>query len=202
MKNLLKSVCGAVLFAFVACSSPVHPWPPQTLETYPDLELFDESGSTVRLSDFHGRVLLLEPVRMACPASQSFNGAQNWGSFGAVLPQAGVPELEKLLHVYAGSSLGKTSDLRVIEIIYFNMENAPPSPADLREWNKHFHLHERNIIVLGAPARLVDEDAKGMVPGFQLVDRNFILRADATGSSPRADLYKDLFPQIPKLLRQ
>ena len=201
MNSFVKFVFGLLFLAASACS-PVKPWPPQSHEPYPDLELFDESGSTVKLSDFRGRVLLLEPVRMACPASQSFNGAQSWGSYGAVLPQAGVPELEKLLQLYSGTAPTKHSDLRVIEIIFFNMENAPPSASDLKEWNKHFHLHERNILVLGARPNLVDEDARGMVPGFQLIDRNFILRADATGSSPRSDLYKDLFPMIPKLLAE
>jgi len=119
-----------------------------------------------------------------------------------VLPQAGVPELESLLRSYSQTNLNTTSDLRVIEIIYFNMSNMPPSPSDIREWTRHFHLHERNILVLGAPAELVDEDAKSLIPGFQLLDRNLVLIADSTGSSPKADLYKGLLPRIPQLLRE
>ena len=34
-----------------------------------------------------------------------------------------------------------------------------------------------------------------MVPGFQLVDRRFVLRWDATGHSPRHNLYTELLPR-------
>ena len=197
----MKQFLFVLLFAVSSCA-PIKPWPPEIREAYPDLTLFDESGSEVKLSDFRGRVLLVEPVRMSCPASQSFNGAQGRGSYGAVLPQSGIPELERLLQMYSGSSIRPNSELRVIEIVFFNMENRPPTPEDLREWNKHFQLHKRNILVLGALPKFVDEDAKSMVPGFQLIDKNFVLRADSTGSAQKSDLYKELFPMIPKLLRE
>jgi len=39
-----------------------------------------------------------------------------------------------------------------------------------------------------------------VIPGFQLVDRDFILRSDATGHRPANDLWKHLLPMVPQLL--
>lgn len=44
--------------------SPGIDWPPVVGEAYPDLALRGLDGETVRLSDFRGRVLLIEPVGM------------------------------------------------------------------------------------------------------------------------------------------
>lgn len=39
-------------------------WPPVSGETYPDLELQDFRGQTVKLSSLEGKVLLIEPIGM------------------------------------------------------------------------------------------------------------------------------------------
>jgi hypothetical protein len=56
-------------------------------------------------------------------------------------------------------------------------------------------------VLAGGPA-LRNQASYVMVPGFQLVDRKFVLRWDATGHNPRHDLYRELLPEIPKLLRE
>ena len=40
-----------------------------------------------------------------------------------------------------------------------------------------------------------------MIPGFQLVDRDFILRCDA-GNPPRQNLYQELLPMVRTVLNQ
>jgi len=191
------------VFAFLLLSAcaPVHPWPPETRENYPDLETFDASGSPVKLSELKSKVLLIEPIRMACSACQSFAGSGRWGPYGAVLPQAGLPDVETLLSTHAKGAQ-RSGDFQIVQIIFFNFSDAPPTPADLRDWDKHFHLHQRNILVLGARQSLADNTARSIIPGFQLVDKKFVLRADSTGSSPRQDLTRELLPMIPKLLAE
>ena len=39
-------------------------WPPVAGEAYPDLELLDHRGNVVRLSDFTGKVVLVEAIGM------------------------------------------------------------------------------------------------------------------------------------------
>ena len=46
-------------------------WPPKIAEPYPDLQLIDQTGKTVKLSSFKGKVILLEPLGMTCPACQA-----------------------------------------------------------------------------------------------------------------------------------
>ena len=192
-----------ILFFATACTlsscAPVHPWPPETREVYPDLEMFDGSGAPVKLSELKSKVLLIQPVRMVCSACQSFSGSGQWGPFGAVLPQAGLPSIETLLDTHA-HGVQRNADFQIVQIIFFNFSDAPPTPADIREWDKHFHLHQRNILVLGARKPIADNTARSLIPGFQLVDKNFVLRADSTGSTPRQDLTHELLPMIPKLL--
>ncbi len=198
---MLRGFVAALLLFLSACST-IKPWPPEVGEPYPDLELFDESGTPVRLSELRGNVLLVEPIRMACSACQSFTGSQRWGPFGAVLPQAGLVSLEQLLDNNAPGVKTTKRGLQVVQIVFFNMDGQPPRPADLRAWSKHFHLHERNILVLGANKEAADQTARMIIPGFQLVDKEFVLRADATGSSPEQDLNDELLPLIPHLITE
>jgi hypothetical protein len=41
-----------------------------------------------------------------------------------------------------------------------------------------------------------------MIPGFQLIDRDFVLRYDASGHRPRHDLWRELMPAIPRLIAE
>ncbi len=41
--------------------TPISGWPPSVGQPYPDLKLMDEEGKTVSLSQFKGKVILLEP---------------------------------------------------------------------------------------------------------------------------------------------
>ena len=42
----------------------VSPWPPEVGKPYPDLNLYDHRGNLVKLSQFKGKVLLIEPIGM------------------------------------------------------------------------------------------------------------------------------------------
>ena len=49
---------------------------------------------------------------------------------------------------------------------------------------------------------MISDESYAMIPGLQLIDQEFILRVDATGPPrPGKDLYRDLLPRVPALLR-
>ena len=54
-------------------------WPPKLGEPFPNLELVSHTGDTVRLSDFQGKVVLVEPIGMTCAACNAFSGARERG---------------------------------------------------------------------------------------------------------------------------
>ncbi|HEY7651815.1 MAG TPA: hypothetical protein VIG07_03245 [Methylomirabilota bacterium] len=176
-------------------------WPPRLGEPYPDLELIDQTGQPVRLSSFKGSVMLIEPVGMTCPACQSFAGAHRLGSYEGVAPQEGLPSIEELLPRYAqGLSL---SDDRIVfvQLLLYSMSMGPPTPADARQWAEHFRVDRgKNHVVLAGTKELLGQASYDMIPGFHLVDRNFILQVDSTGHRPRHDLFTELLPMVPRLL--
>jgi hypothetical protein len=178
-------------------------WPPRLGEPYPDLELIDQTGQPVRLSSFKGSVILIEPVGMTCPACQSFAGAHRLGSYEGVVPQEGLPSIEELLPRYAqGLSL---SDDRIVfvQLLLYSMSMGPPTPADARQWAEHFRVDRaKNHVVLAGTKELLGPASYEMIPGFHLVDRNFILRVDSTGHQPRHSLFTELLPMVPRLLEE
>lgn len=168
---------------------------------YPALELFDASGSPVRLKELEGNVLLIVPLRMNCSASQALAGAQRYGTFGAVMPQPGLPDMESLLTQSRAGLSPFTPGFQVVHLMFFDMSGGSPSPESLRAWDRHFHLHERGIILVGAGPDISDGPLRAAVPGFQLVDPQYVLRAEATGRTA-GDLQTRLLPMIPALLRE
>jgi thiol-disulfide isomerase/thioredoxin len=204
------AVAGLLLLALVVGPSPTgaaeaptppSPWPPRVGELYPDLRLVDQTGQVVALSSFKGSLVLIEIVGMNCPACQAFSGAARAGSFAGVVPQGGLPPIEDLVRDYARGAPFPSRDLVFVQLLLFNMQMGPTTPEDARAWAEHFHRHRaRHQYVLAGGAALHNNASYEMVPGFQLVDRRFVLRWDATGHSPRHDLYRELLPAIPALL--
>jgi hypothetical protein len=79
-----------------------HFWPPRVGEAYPNLKLLNTSGERVEPSSFRGRVILVEPIGMDCPACNAFAGGSRSGGFQGVRPQAGLPAVDEILRDYAG----------------------------------------------------------------------------------------------------
>ena len=169
-------------------------FPPIVGKRYPNLQLFDSSGRIVSLASLRGRPLLIEPIGMNCAACQAFSGGGRYGGFGGVTPQAGLPSFDELLAKYARVQFSN-SDILLVQIIFYNSKMQAPTPADIRAWERHFRLRRSNIKVLGATED-VRRAAQSLIPGFQLIDRNFMLKLDATGHRPTHDLYRDLLPAL------
>ena len=56
--------------------------------------------------------------------------------------------------------------------------------------------------MLYADSRFIGDATYRMIPGFQLVDRDFVLRSDSTGHRPTHNLYTELLPMVGELLTE
>lgn len=181
-------------------ASPAATWPPRLSERYPDLELVDGDGRRVRLSDYAGKVLLIEPVGMSCPACQAFAGARAGTGLGGVTPQRDLPSIETLVERHAGGvSLGDER-IVLVQLLLYDLEMGAPDAADVRAWTQAFPTKLPNRHVLAPATDIRSPVTHALVPGFQLVDASFVLRSDAAGHHPRNDLYQELLPLVASLV--
>ncbi len=176
-------------------------WPPKLSEPFPNLELISHTGDTVRLSDFQGKVVLVEPIGMTCAACNAFSGARVRGGYENIKPQENLPSIEKLLPTYAQGQSLDDDRIVLVQLLLYDMNLHAPSPEDAREWAKHFGFDRKpNIYVLAADERFINKASYDMIPGFFLLDKNMVLRADATGHHPKHNLFTELLAKIPELL--
>lgn len=176
-------------------------WPPREGYYYPNLSLVNYDGKQITLSNLKGKVLLIEPVGMTCPGCQAFSGAgkNGIGGMSGVVPQIGMSSIDELLSQQGLSPYDPR--IVVIQIIFYNQSMQAPSLQDAKLWAKHFRLENKsNRFVLVGTSSLINTATYNMIPGFQLVDKGFVLRCDSTGHNPKNDLYTGLLPMVKKLL--
>ena len=179
---------------------PTVPWPPKLGEPYPDLLVVDAAGRELRLSDLRGKVILVEPIGMNCPACQAFCGGRSRGGFAGVTPQPDLPPMEELLPAYTRPPIELSDDRLVyVQLLLYSMEMGAPGAADAARWEAHFP-GPPNRRVLVPKRSLVGPASYDLIPGLQVVERDFVLRGDSTGHSPKEDLYRQVLPRIPELL--
>lgn len=180
-------------------------WPPQLNQQYPDLTLSDLNGDLVKLSTLQagGKVLLIEPVGLSCKACQAFAGGHRIGGLFGYAPQPGLRSMQEYIKLYGRSSDLKNENLVVVQILFYGSQgdNRCPTMAEAQQWAKHFKRFSPNTVFLLADESLIGPDTRKMIPGFQLVDKQFVLRSDA-GNPPRQDLFKTLIPQISTVLEE
>lgn len=183
-----------------------HPWPPVKGQPYPDLELPDASGKPVKLSSLRGKVLLIEPIGLACAGCNAFAGGEELGGFRGATVQEGVGSIEDLLRRYASVRLEDEPDLVLVQLLLFDDRSQvghAPTAEDARAWARHFRLEGApNVIVLRGSTALANPASFGMVPGFQLVDRQGVLRYDGSGHHPQDPPYDTVLAAVPDLLRE
>jgi len=176
-------------------------WPPKLNEPYPDLELLDQTGRRVRLSSFKGSVILLETTAMSCAGCQAFCGAHKLGAFGGAVPQADLKSIEEYFPQYSGGIELADPRLVYVQLLFYNFKLQAPSPDEARKWAAHFKMDRaKNRVVLAGTPEFLGKETYDMIPGFHLIDKNFIFRADCAGHAPRHNLYTELLPLVPKLL--
>lgn len=213
----IRTAAGLILIVVAACAGPAEPvaqptdraervplagWPPRVGKPFPDLTFHDSNGDPVRVSSFAGKVVLVEPIGMNCPACNAFAGANESGRSGidGTKPQANLLSVAKMLPAYADGASIDDPDLVLVHLLLYNMKMHAPTQADARRWAEHFDIDAANHLVLYADERFVNRDSYNLIPGFQLVDRNGIVQSDSTGHKPRDDLYAKLLPMLGRML--
>jgi hypothetical protein len=179
-------------------------WPPRRGECYPNLTLYDHRGQLVSLASLRGKVILLEPVGMTCEACQSLSGAGQVGCFGHQPAQAGVDALEDYFPRYTGGLSLSDPRIAYVQVLLYGLDLHAPSPAEAKAWAHHFKFDERpNVYVLAGTPELIGPASFAMIPGFQLIDKNFVLRAWWYGETGTGDdLWTKLLPMVPQLLEE
>jgi hypothetical protein len=185
---------------------PDHIWPPRVGERYPNLRLLNSRGERIALDSLAGRVILVDPIGMDCPACNAFAGGNRPGASGfqGVQPQGGLPAVEELLDSYAeGISLSDDRIALVHLLLYRPGRNGPPKLETARLWAEHFEIEEsEDTMVLVGESYLIGPASYNMIPGFHLIDAGFVLRFDATGHKPKHNLWSELLPAVPSLINE
>ncbi len=195
--------CAVCLFSNTAFAKNLSQWPPVVGKSYPDLELVDQTGTKVRLSSFKGKVMIVEPVGMNCAACLAFSGAHEKGGYQNFSPQKDLDSFENYLRQYAPSVSMQGNDIVFIQLLLYSPSMKTPDLPEVQAWAKHFGFEtSKNQYVLQGTPEMINDASYAMIPGFQLIDRQFILRSDSTGHAPKHDLYRHLIPMIPKLVSE
>ncbi len=178
------------------------PWPPKLDQPFPDITLYSHTGEMLKLSDFKGKVILVEPVGMTCPACNAFSGGGKRGGYQGISPQQKLPPIESLLPRYAsGIELGDER-LILVQLMLYDMQYKAPTIEESRNWAEHFGLDKKNnVYIMVGDERYINQASYDMIPGFFLIDKDFILRSDSTGHRPKHNLFTELFPKLAVLLQ-
>jgi len=178
-------------------------WPPQLGRRYPNLSLLGTQGNVVSLSDYEGKIILIELVGMQCGACNAFSGGNLVGAFPNSKVQGNLRSISEYVAQYGKGMRLDDPNIVFVQLIIFNMRNEAPALADIRAWSKHFRFEgSANHYVLAGTKDMISNVSFNMIPGFQLIDQNFILRSDSTGHHPVHDLYRHLIPLLRNLVLQ
>jgi hypothetical protein len=168
--------------------------------------LLNSHGERIALNSLAGRVILVEPIGMDCPACNAFAGGNRPGASGfqGVQPQGGLPSVDEMLGSYAkGVSLSDDRIVLVHLLLYRPGRGGAPKLETARLWAKHFGIEDsEDTLVLVGESYLIGPASYKMIPGFQLIDADFVLRFDASGHHPKHDLWRELLPAVPSLMDQ
>ncbi len=180
------------------------PWPPKMNKPYPEIELIDQDGKEFKISDLKGKVIVLSFLDMSSPVSQAQSGALLSGAYGL------TQELDKTVDTF-DDALRKAIDVDfslpnedVIEVsvIVYTQDGGQASVDDAKNWADHFNLSKDNGEIVAVPKKDIrGEESDKIINGFQLIDKNNILRVDSSGPEPKHNLRMTLVPLLPKLLR-
>jgi hypothetical protein len=185
-------------------TKPLRDWPPAVGQFYPSLVLKDQTGQVTTLSDFRGKVVLVELVGLTCRACHAFAGGNEPGMdrFRGIEPQRGLGSIEQYAQGYAKVSLDHP-DIVFVQLVLYGMDGrSPPSEEDARAWATHFGMDRgQNEVVLIGDQRFISPETRRLIPGFHLIDESGILRA-MSSNDPRHDrLHESLLPKLASLVK-
>lgn len=183
---------------------PLRGWPPVVGQLYPNLVLRDQTGQVSAITDFKGKVILLEVVGLTCKACHAFAGGNEPGKsrFRGIQPQPGLDSIERYAKGYAQLSL-EHPDIVFVQLVLYGMDGrSAPTEEDVRDWASHFGMDRRkNQVVLIGDQRFISAESRKLIPGFHLIDQNGILRAMSSNDPKHDRLHSSLLPKLASLVR-
>lgn len=198
--SIFLTVCATGLTGCLE-TSPGAAWPPTLGKPFPNLVFTSHDGRKVRISDFKGKVVLVEPVGMSCQACNAFSGGHEVGGIGDIAPQEGLGTLEEYLSTYGDGVSLENDDVVLVQILLYDLDMKALDIEDARKWVEHFGLDRNpNVYVVFSEKNLTNRASFLMVPGVQLVDKTSVVRFDSTGHRPRHNLYTQLLPGVRRYL--
>lgn len=179
-------------------------WPPKMNETYPDLELFDQKGQEFKISDFAGKILVIEYIDMSSPISQAQSGANLKGAFGIMQEvDQFAQEFHDVIAQTAQTKISWPNDNVVqIKIIAYTQDGSQATRDSAQNWAEHFGFTKENNVYVGITKKDIrNVKTQDILTGYQLVDANQKLRVDSAGPAPKHNLKLTLVPLFEDLLR-
>jgi len=187
-----------------APTKPLQGWPPSVGQFYPELVLKDQTGEVTGISDFRGKVVLVEVVGLTCRACHAFAGGNEpeVARFRDIEPQRGLASIERYAQGYAKLSLDHP-DIVFVQLVLYGMDGrSPPTEEDARAWASHFGMDRRkNQVVLIGDQRFISPETRKLIPGFHLIDQNGILRAMSSNDPKHDRLHSALLPKLASLVK-
>ena len=179
----------------------VSGWPPKVGSKFPQIELVDHTGARFNLANLAGKPTLVEIVAMSCAGCQAYSGGNRFGGYGGFPAQADMQSIDEYFTRFTGGLKLDSNKLNFVQIIIYNLRLEPAEPKQLEAWRQHFHFDKQiNAHVLSGGAALANKDSFNMIPGFLLLDKDQVVRYDATGHTPRHNLYTELLPAVRKMI--
>ena len=138
---------------------------------------------------------------MNCAACNALSGAQQAGGYNGMRPQAGMASLENYLSQFGGVTLDHP-DIVLVQILLYDFQLDTTEVTEAQAWASHFGFDRNpNVHVLVPKDDLRGKASFKSIPGVYLLDRQLVVRKDSTGHKPRHNLWRELLPAVPALLR-
>jgi hypothetical protein len=177
-------------------------WPPELNSKFPELQLVDHTGSGFDLAKLAGKPTLVEIVAMSCAGCQAYSGGNKVGAYGGFPAQREIQSIEEYYERFTGGLKLFDGQVNFVQIIIYNLKLEPTGPEDLAKWRQHFGFDQRqNTYILSGGKALANGASFKMIPGFFLLDKDLIVRFDATGHHPKHNVYTQLLPAVRAYLR-
>ena len=201
-KHLLRLALLAALLPLLAGCFEKNPfedasWPPRLGKPFPDIAFVDHRGKAVRLADYRGKLLLVEPVVMNCKACNSLADRYSRGAYLGAEKQDGMPNMDELLRRFGKGLTLSHPDILHVQLILYDLTNDRPDPEDAKLWSEHFRFdRDPNVVVLVPAQDPRNRKSFETIPGVWLVDRDQTVIANAAASNRGATIWDDVMPLV------
>ncbi|RMG41610.1 MAG: hypothetical protein D6719_08165 [Candidatus Dadabacteria bacterium] len=185
-----------------AISTTKHNWPPHLNSVYPRLVLPTLAGKRFPLERLKGRPFIVEYADARSPVSQGLAGVNMFRPIFGVSPNISIQPIASYFKRYTGGITISSPDFIYVHILLTGPDGKAPTRDVLRHWVSHFRLKRGpNHIILGGHPDLLTYNVRKIAPGFQVIDRNFVVRASATGIPGDQVIKGTILPELSHIIK-